>query len=389
MFEKELRNFLKEYDCNPELLEYVLKCKSILKEFLEGTEKYVDPVKLETSIKVFENGTEVKGRYVIGITSEEFKMYTLEQRTNLFKIAGFDIDNFEKLLKVDKEFILYIGGDNGKGKVYFDSYNLCFESTGIIKNYNFIKPGWIHVTNLNEPNIVTSVYKIIRDDDGVMRWYSIADDYITTYFRPLIKVSEEVFKDLTKQELYDTQHMYLWYCVTCPCCFENQDENNGEDKSISKEEIISRIKQDFKKLADSLLKCIKCNNNKFLDFKTDDTVTLDDGTYNNNIVLCDVEETCICCQKCGTYYILCSKCNNIMQFLGHDDPYDDHDNFDLEVENLDLNKIGYSYLNECIFHVDQKTIIKNHGDKLTGPDGGFHHYWRCNKCDKCFKFSDK
>ena len=257
MFEKELRNFLKEYDCNPELLEYVLDCKSRLKEMFKDIDKYVDPIKLETSIKVFEDGREVKGRYVIGISSEEFKMYTDEQQSHLFKIAGFYINDFDELLKIDKDFILYLGGDNGKGKVYFDSFNLCFESSGKIKNYNFITSGWIHVTNFNEPDIITAVYKIIKDDDGIMKWYSIARDYITTYFRPLMKVSEEESNNMTKQELYEIEHMYLWYCVTCPCCFDKQSENNGEDKNVGKEEIIETIKNQFKMIDERLLKCAK------------------------------------------------------------------------------------------------------------------------------------
>ena len=72
-----------------------------------------------------------------------------------------------------------------------------------------------------------------------------------------MKVSEEESNNMTKQELYEIEHMYLWYCVTCPCCFDKQSENNGEDKNVGKEEIIETIKNQFKMIDERLLKCAK------------------------------------------------------------------------------------------------------------------------------------
>ena len=136
---------------------------------------------------------------------------------------------------------------------------------------------------------------------------------------------------------------------------------------------------------------MQSKHTKFLNFNECDIVKLDDGKHIHSIIACDEDETCVSCQKCGTYYILCSKCKNLMQFLGHDDVYDKNsDNLNLDVENnLNLSKIGYSYLDENMYHVDQETIVKNCGEKLTGPEGGFHHYWKCNTCDRYCKFSDK
>ena len=53
MFENELRQFLKEYDCeNISLFDFVLECKNVLKK--RYPEKMILPIKLETSIKKFD-----------------------------------------------------------------------------------------------------------------------------------------------------------------------------------------------------------------------------------------------------------------------------------------------------------------------------------------------
>ena len=79
MFNDHLKKFLKLYDCNnTELFDLILNCKKELKNELFDIYKqdvFIEPIKLETSIKIMNSGKSIKSRYVIGIHINEFKLY--------------------------------------------------------------------------------------------------------------------------------------------------------------------------------------------------------------------------------------------------------------------------------------------------------------------------
>jgi len=235
MFENKLRDFLQLYECDTELFEYFLECKNKLK----NTE-FVEPIRIETSIKTHDNGIETKGRYLIAVTSEEFKKYTPEQQQKIFKLVSMDINNFKEQLS-DKTFQLYFGLDNGKGKVYFSATNIiCYESSGKIKYYNFIKTGWIDVFTSEDRNKLSSVYKLLNEENGLY-WYGIGRDYITKYFRPKINITEEYYNTLSDNEKKEFEILSKWYNIRCSCFIKNKGLDNGEEHNI-KEDIIKNIR---------------------------------------------------------------------------------------------------------------------------------------------------
>ena len=51
MFEDFIINFFKEYNCDTTILRIILNCKKKLREKM-----FVEPIRVETSIKKFDNG---------------------------------------------------------------------------------------------------------------------------------------------------------------------------------------------------------------------------------------------------------------------------------------------------------------------------------------------
>lgn len=120
------------------------------------------------------------------------------------------------------------------------------------------------------------------------------------------------------------------------------------------------------------------------------------------------EDNSLCCKNCNTYYLLCKNCSDkdyivikegeyvpnydasivLCQFLGHQ--YDDTREEDFDDSIFDYTYIDNRFEHKNIYyaHVDD---LKNLGPKclITGPDGGFDHYWRCNKCNTTYKETDK
>ena len=245
MCENELRQFLKEYDCeNISLFDFVLECKNVLKK--RYPEKMILPIKLETSIKKFDIGKIVKGRYSITLPMVEFANFLPMQQYKLFNMFNFDIGNFSKFFEDVRFTQICFGGDNGKGKIYFgNGTNLyCFETDGLVKQYKFITPGWMEVSNIQSLNKVISVYKIIKEKDHV-GWISINPEYITTYYRPDIKLSEDAFNSLSRQDKFEYKELQHWRDLRCRDCskkgtFKN---TNGEEDGKSKEDIIKDVRQ--------------------------------------------------------------------------------------------------------------------------------------------------
>lgn len=51
--------------------------------------------------------------------------------------------------------------------------------------------------------------------------------------------------------------------------------------------------------------------------------------------------------------------------------------------------IESSYIDKNLLYVDPEMIINGEKNILTGDDGGFYHYWHCQKCDNVHKYTDK
>jgi hypothetical protein len=167
------------------------------------------------------------------------------------------------------------------------------------------------------------------------------------------------------------------------------------------------------------IKCTLCNYQMRM-FEEDQYEA--DSYWKYNI---STDMNCLYCTnpKCDTYCILCENCStiiedkdykvldesypiNLCQFLGYDnwdhsDSDTESDTLDTDTEDepkitemqssqLDVDKIGISYVNKNQYHVNQDEIENGPtGEKLTGPDGGFYHYWRCNVCHSKYSLTDK
>lgn len=119
---------------------------------------------------------------------------------------------------------------------------------------------------------------------------------------------------------------------------------------------------------------------------------IDEGPLNGMYNPSYESNTMAICSKCPTYYCLCPKCSvgiedqdtldiwyETCQFLGHDD-FDKRHNNKEDMISYESKNINYCYT------PDIKNGKNNH---LTGDDGGYFHYWRCNKCKIEYEHTDK
>jgi hypothetical protein len=244
MFENELREFLKKFNCNgTELFEFVLQCKNDLK--VRFPEQKISPVKLETSVKKYDNGKVITGRYSITLPMVEFAHFKIEYQYKIFKMIHFNMNKFIKLFETGLINQICFGEDNGKGKLYFggnDGTNLCFESDGLTKHYRFITSRWMEVINIDQPDKVISVYKILKDGNR-LGWVSINKDYITKYYRPSVSISLKEFNKLSLQDQYEYEEINFWEKHECRNC-ENEFINEDNDKSL--ETIVREVRRTLK-----------------------------------------------------------------------------------------------------------------------------------------------
>ena len=121
----------------------------------------------------------------------------------------------------------------------------------------------------------------------------------------------------------------------------------------------------------------------------------------------------LCCTQCQTFFIGCDKCSEVhsselyhdkvtlCQFIGYNtrvnvkeykgaaiikNEHGDDDEIEDEDEMLYLD---FSHLNQYYASFEDPNMSKPEKLSLTGPDGGFCHYWKCNRCNKEFSLSDK
>ena len=209
MFNNILKNFLKEYNCNTILFDYILECKNNLKNHYKY---FVKPIQIETSIK-FQNNKKHFGRYTVTIDMEEFLKYTNEEQKTIFNLVYLDINNFKNKLKItNKKVDIGFGYDLNKGKVYFDEneYIICYESSGKIKYYIQKSPDVMHVYDNNLQNYIGHHHRII-DENNIPRWYSNNKDYKTIYYRTNIKLYINHLKKLKETELNEYKNLLKWF----------------------------------------------------------------------------------------------------------------------------------------------------------------------------------
>jgi len=120
------------------------------------------------------------------------------------------------------------------------------------------------------------------------------------------------------------------------------------------------------------------------------------------------------CADCDILQLFCPECFQSLKFLGYDgtdDGFFRPNYFDPE-EDQYLREISESNsedpnFDKIIYDVSPNTpsdekeifIARYSGDKnldyadatlsLTGEDGGYYHYWKCEKCKKHFSLTDK
>jgi hypothetical protein len=210
----KLRNFLIEYDCKTDLFDYILICKDKL---LKKIPKYfIEPVKIETSIKKMNDGNIIKGRYVLALSLAEFNKYDDIDKNKIFSIVGFDINKFKKYLQYKSiNDTIYIGFDNEKGKIYFEESLgdiIAFETTGLIKYYKSHDCGnaFDVTTSISKDKIVGQHFRM-HTKYG-MNWISINDNYTTIYFRQDINPdSNDDFMSLPLDLKYKYSFLSYWF----------------------------------------------------------------------------------------------------------------------------------------------------------------------------------
>lgn len=221
MYHNILLDFLDYYECDPQLLLYVILCKGELEERTGYSSKVIN---IETSIKYQADGKIIKGRYVITINIDELLKYKKEFVKEMFEYVGFDFDsfNFEKNPKID---YIYIGVDGNKGKIYVGNSNsgICYESNGNIKYYMLTGKDLVDIYIDKETTTLGAIHLRIKNNE-IVNWYGISKNFITIYYRPNLN-GYEIDRDIL-------QKSNIWYYHKCICkkCYESPPKGkNIED----------------------------------------------------------------------------------------------------------------------------------------------------------------
>ena len=120
----------------------------------------------------------------------------------------------------------------------------------------------------------------------------------------------------------------------------------------------------------------------------------------------------LCCTQCQTFFIGCDKCSEtrvpilepddkvvLCQFLGYHTEVNDKeykgaaiiksDDEEFEDDAWPLLFLDFSHLNQYYASFEDPNMAQPEKLSLTGPDGGFCHYWKCNRCNKEYSLTDK
>ena len=126
----------------------------------------------------------------------------------------------------------------------------------------------------------------------------------------------------------------------------------------------------------------------------DDYVITDSLTEEINLYLCN---------DCTNIYIECDKCLEYCRFISFCGLYYKDGN-DIYITNSEKHRKNPEYKNikqffdECEedkFYIEEQNMkyvkINNNGLYccLTGPDGGYTHYWKCDFHNELFELTDK
>ena len=216
MFRKILFDFIKSFECNPKLLELIYNCK----DNLQKLDIYPEPVRIETSIKTFNNGNIMKKRYGISIFLKEFNKYRKEDIKELLDFLKFD---FKDIPNIDNCTRIYFALDDNKGKIYVSNTEkmICKENDGKIKYYKVRKDkiNWMDVFSNDSDNRVAINVRIQNKKE--INWYTISKNFKTKYYRPYINFEDNKFNSLNNEEKNTYifyKHWYYQYCM-CSNCF--------------------------------------------------------------------------------------------------------------------------------------------------------------------------
>jgi hypothetical protein len=128
---------------------------------------------------------------------------------------------------------------------------------------------------------------------------------------------------------------------------------------------------------------------------------------NGKVNWCYEDVITLCCTQCRTYFFGCDECSDapdhleandkvvLCQFIGYDTQVNVkgykgaaiiRNDFGDEDDTWPLMFLDFSHLNQYYASFEDPNMSDM---SLTGPDGGFSHRWKCNRCNKEFSLTDK
>jgi hypothetical protein len=165
--------------------------------------------------------------------------------------------------------------------------------------------------------------------------------------------------------------------IKCHCCQGELYAFEFDDTEIDFENNYMESYQDFgdrqtielccKNCRTYYYGCFNCSDEKYSVLKKE----IFEENESINDISPDAEYPIVLCQFIR-YRVCAEDLNHLPNFVP-----DPESTGTLEFENLELY-----YAN-----LDHPNMTQEHG--LTGPDGGYCHEWRCNKCGKHYSLTDK
>lgn len=268
MFYEQIREELLKNSCDVSLYNKIVE----FKKTNIYSKKNWEAIKVEYSIKKYDDNKIINGRYTITLSLEEFLTYGKNKRKEIFDMLHFDNNKFEKKItsiKDYKNYSLYLGFEGSKGKIYFLTPDniICFESNNKIKFYDILSKNSNEVykykyicVSLDDIYKKYSVHTILNDPkDNIDKWFSVGKDYLTVYERPTVILKN----NFTTDENLHCRFLKFWKYHNCSCydCFSADKLN--PTKKLSEEEFIKIIqtekdkideKIDVKSIIDKILK---------------------------------------------------------------------------------------------------------------------------------------
>jgi hypothetical protein len=188
------------------------------------------------------------------------------------------------------------------------------------------------------------------------------------------------------------------------------------------------------------MKCLKCGSDTILvNEENYEDISYNDDNYNSYpISICEEGEEWFLCKNkdCDTHHLNCPKCKTLCRFIGHSGiftpdvkqkneyqiykipPFEDmnsktreyiqglieYDKINIKdwflgyevniLQNEELNQFMKDFPDTSdipFYYVGDKNLLYAYGGDIliTGPDGGFPHYWKCDTCNESYRLTDK